>query len=100
MDLDKLKAEHGDDVYVLEAMGHTVAVRMPTEAEFDAFMAQVTAPKQGAVAVKLLFRRVCVWPPKSEVEAMLARKPGLGATFGNKVAELAGLGAEVEMGKA
>lgn len=99
MDLDKLRETHGE-VYVLEVLEHRVAVRMPTEAEFDAFMAAATDKAKVASAGKILFRRCCVHPSRAEVDAMLARKPGLGVTLGNKVAELAGLGAEVELGKA
>lgn len=98
MDLDALRAEHGE-VLVLESMGYRVVVRMPTEAEFDAFMAGVTTPAKGAGAVKVLFRRVVVWPTRAEVDAMMRAKPGLGVTLGNKVADWAGLGAEVEAEK-
>lgn len=98
MDLEALRAEHGE-VLVLEAMGYRVAVRMPTEAEFDAFVAGVSTPAKGAASVKVLFRRVVVWPSRPEVDAMLKAKPGLGITFGNKVADWAGLGAEIEAEK-
>ena len=99
----EIKARHGD-VYVLTFEDARVVVRPPSIADYDMLKAEIEKEKgsKPVTAIEKLFRKCVLYPElgSPELEAMLARRPGLSATFGRRCAELAGLGESCDMEKA
>lgn len=95
--IDKLKVEHGE-LHIIEADGHTVAVRMPTAAEFERFVE--TAQKKELAAMKRFLRDCLVYPSQDELTAMIAKRPGIFVPFAKELAKISGATVEAEGKKA
>lgn len=89
--IQKLKAEHGDDLYILEACGHEVVVRAPSRPEWKRFRAAQADPAKRIDAQEQLLRGCCVAPGSGDLSALLEKRPGLAETFGIELTEIAGL---------
>lgn len=96
--LQKLKVEHGNGLYLLEAGDHAIVARAPGRAVWKKFRATLTTDRK-ADALELLVRDCVVHPTGAEFEAMLDERPGLAETFGNELADIAGAGDEAERQK-
>lgn len=98
--LERIKSEHGE-VTVLSALGYEIAVRDPSRAAFDRFMATSAKGKEHAhKALANIVIDTLVHPSRDVWNEYLEAKPGLAVTFGGEVAKLAGLVDEVETKKA
>jgi len=96
--LQKLKAEHGDGLYLLEAGDYSIVARAPGRQIWKKFRATLTTDRK-AESLELLVRDCLVHPAGAEFEAMLEERPGLAETFGNELADIAGAGDEAERRK-
>lgn len=99
----QLRAQYGE-FHVLASPklpGHQFAFRRVGVAEFDAFLATLAARETGAKvqAHRQLARDTLIFPSPAAFDELCRDLPGLGHTFGNRLAELAGLEADVVVGK-
>lgn len=81
--------------------GHEFAFRRCGVAEFDALMATMAGREVGTKvqAHRQLAKDLLEFPTESEWDAFVEQYPGAAHTFGNKVAELAGLDVDIVVGK-
>jgi len=93
--LEKLRGEYGS-IHVREAAGETVVLRGPNRAEWNAFQAKAADENKRHKAPEALLRSCVVYPPPTDFDAMLDRKPGLVITFGTELMEIAGVVKDVE----
>lgn len=98
--LEALKAEHGDDLHILEAAGQTVVAKCPSRSEYQRFVAMSTDKKKAESALYNLASACIVYPPRDEWAAIADRRPGLPTTFASELLKIAGLVEEVEAKKA
>lgn len=98
--LDALKAEHGDELHVLDAAGQTVVAKVPSRAEYQRFMATSSDKKKAEQALYNLAAGCIVHPPRAEWAAIADKRPGLPSTFASELLKLAGLVDEVDAKKA
>lgn len=94
--IEKLKATHpGADLHLISAGGGdrevSVVAKVPNRERWMRFKAQAQDQHRKAVAVEALVIDCVVHPSPQEVAQMLEARPALTETFGNKIAELAGL---------
>lgn len=97
--LAELKAAHGDLRRLsckVDGESFEAVVRMPGDAEFDQFQSNLWDKGKRPYAIRGMFRACCVHPEAAALDEMLRRKPGLAVTFGQKLAEYAGLADSVE----
>lgn len=99
----QLKTQHGD-FHVLSSprvRGHEFAFRRAGAMEFDAFLATLSAREgnEKVQAHRQLAKDLLIYPSPADFDAFSLDLPGLAHTFGNKLAELAGLEADVVVGK-
>lgn len=81
--------------------GHEFAFKRCGVAEFDAFLTTM-ASKEAAgkvQACRQLAKDLLEFPGESEWDAFAAQYPGAAHTFGNKLAEVAGLDVDIVVGK-
>ena len=97
--LDRLRAEHGDDLHLFEAAGVAVVVRPPLKAEYRRFRAKSSEERTRPDALEELARGCVLHPGRAEFEKILERKPGLADVFGAKLLELAGIVGEADAKK-
>lgn len=90
----KLKAEHGDDLHLLEGAGHEIVVRVPSRAEWKRFRAQQADAAKNVDARETLLRGCIVHPAAADVAAIFEKRPGLVDTFGVELQTIAGVTAE------
>lgn len=91
--IDKLKAEHGDDLRKITIKGGAEVVcvmRPPARAEWRRFSEQRADEKRRLPAAEALVKHSVVWPPPSELEAMFEARPGLLDVLSVKAVEFAG----------
>lgn len=93
--IDKLRAEHGE-VYLLQAAGVEVAVKPPSRAAMKRFFNTASREDRRYEALEALLLDCVVHPSPTELAAILERKPGLVAPFGEKLVSLAGATEEAE----
>lgn len=81
--------------------GHEFAFRRCGVAEFDALMATIASREAGAKvqAHRQLARDLLAFPTEAEWDTFAEQYPGAAHTFGNKVAQLAGLDIDIVVGK-
>lgn len=84
---------------VLNGPEVTVIAGVPTDGEWDYFMAMIADPDRKAEAVKKFAASCIVWPAAEAWQRILREYPGLSATFGNTLTKLAGATSEAEVGK-
>lgn len=94
--IDKLKAMHvGADLQLVSVGGGerevSVVVKVPSRERWMRFKAQVQDPHRKSLAMESLVIDCVVHPSSAEVAQLLEARPALAETFGNKIAELAGL---------
>jgi hypothetical protein len=95
--VQQLKSTHGDDrVHVIETMGETFIVRMPTRPEYKRFRSYVIDAGKRNDAHDALISEVLLYPERAAATAIFDRKPALVETLGEWIAEQAGAGANVE----
>lgn len=99
----QLRDQHGD-FHVLSTprvKGAEFAFRRVGAMEFDAFLATLSAREGGAKvqAHRQLARDTLIYPSPEQFDELNRDLPGLAHTFGMKLAELAGLDADVLVGK-
>lgn len=87
--LQQLKDQYGD-IYELSAMDASVYVKAPSRPSVKRFFATISDDKRRFEALEQLLRDCVVDPSQDELDKLLDRKPGLVATFGGKLMELAG----------
>lgn len=94
VNVDELKAQHGDVVELSHA-GRSIIVKRPSRAVWRKFQAKARGPGPLAQhdALEGLVRDCLVHPDPAGFDAMLEALPGLVATFGGELVELAGVGA-------
>jgi hypothetical protein len=100
--LAALVVKHGE-CNVLTGAGVEVVCRLLNEDEAERFLDEREDAKDDARRRKAgpkLFLSTVVFPAGEELAALLKRKPLLAVAMGAKVAQLAGLTAEIEVGKA
>ncbi len=86
-----LKAEHGDNLHLLEHLGREVVVKMPDRGAWKRFKGSMANEGPGRLEATAQFIRDCrVHPSPEELEAMFAELPALADTFAGELAELAG----------
>lgn len=96
--IQALKAKHGE-VYLLSAKtGEQIAVRVPNDGEWAAFIDQ--REKTGARALKALVLMTALHPGDTDVRKMIDARPGLSQIFGARIMEIAGMAEEAELKKA
>lgn len=93
--IEKLKAEHGE-VYALEAAGASVVVRPPTRAAMKRFFNLSSREDRRYEALEALLQDCVVHPAPADLAALLERKPGLVAPFGEKLVSIAGATEEAD----
>lgn len=93
--LEKIKSEYGE-VYLLEASGVAVVVKPPSRAAMKRFMAMASRDDRRYEALESLLRDCVVYPDASELNAILERKPGVVAPFGEHLVRLAGATEEAD----
>lgn len=99
----QLRAQHGE-FHVLSSprlRDHEFAFRKVGATEFDAFLATLASRdgNEKVSAHRQLARDLLVFPNEADFDALGKELPGLAHTFGNKLAELAGLDADIVVGK-
>lgn len=96
--IEQLKEKHKvSQVHTfISESGHAVHVRMPDQARWRRFRAQVNDDRKRVDAAETLFRSCLLWPAPAALEAMLDEQPGLLDTFASQLVKLAGLDREVE----
>lgn len=99
----QLRDQHGE-FHVLttpRVKGAEFAFRRVGAMEFDAFLATLSAREgnEKVQAHRQLARDTLIYPSEAVFEEFARDLPGLAHTFGMKVAELAGLDADVVVGK-
>lgn len=97
--IQKLKAQHGDELHQLTAAGLIFIARPPTRADYLRFTEMAADAKKRARAVEMLTRACIVYPEPDDFDALLERKPGLATSLGGELVELAGAVEEVEVKK-
>lgn len=94
--LEKVRAANpGVDLVPLEALGVGAVFKSPPRAEWKRFRAMYMNPAQQADAFEALVFGCLLHPAPDEFRRALERKPALAELFGGKLAEAAGIGAEV-----
>jgi hypothetical protein len=98
-----LEVKHGECNILSDALGIQVVCRLLNEDEAERFLDEREDSKddqrrRGAGAK--LFLSTVVHPSGDALKALLKRKPLMATAFGAKVAQLAGLTAEIAVGKA
>ncbi|MGB0890087.1 MAG: hypothetical protein ACPGWS_07375 [Solirubrobacterales bacterium] len=97
--VEQLKASH-HEIFKLSVGDEVIIVRRPTEAEYDACLDQLaSASGSKHRPVAKLARQTCLWPTKEDFALILAKEPGLGLAFGEKVMGLAGIGRKAKIEK-
>lgn len=94
--IEKLKAAHPNaDLQLISAGGGdrevSVVVKVPNRERWMRFKAHAQDQHRKSVAMEALVIDCVVYPSPAEVAQMLEARPALTETFGNKIAELAGL---------
>jgi len=94
----ELKQEHGD-VYSLTVGGSEFVVKAPGDGEWYRFLDLSSEAKKRTRALRLLVESCLLHPSKDEFESLLAKRPAIAMTLGNKLCELAGLEEEATVKK-
>jgi hypothetical protein len=95
--IQKFKAEHGEDLYCFNTEAGDVVLKPPSRAAFKRFVDQDAAGKVARSAgLETLVRDCVVYPERKDVESILDRYPGYLVHFAAKVQELGRAGAELE----
>lgn len=99
--LAEVRLKH-PDAELREARGCVVILRPADEGEFDRYASESLSkdPNVKTGAFRNLFRATCLHPEPAEIAAMLKRRPGLALTFGKEAADISGLIADEQVGKA
>jgi hypothetical protein len=98
-ELARLRAEHGD-LIVVKAKGQTLVFKTPSDTAWEEFQDKISTAK---VPKGASFREVClrslVSPTRDEAAAVFVLQPALPAKIADKLADLAGAEAEIEVKK-
>jgi hypothetical protein len=97
-DIGKLKAEH-DDIYRINVGDDSFIVRPPTRTEYRRFITAASNDKKRAIALEDLCADCVLHPEPEQFRQLTDRKPGIPATIGNKLLEIAGVVEEAEAKK-
>lgn len=98
--LADLTAKHpNDDVEPLRYAGGRMIVRTPDEGTYAQFVTMSGEPSKRLLAMTTLCRRCILWPSLDVVDGIFARKPGLALRISDKLADKAGAGDEIILGK-
>jgi hypothetical protein len=89
MDIDKLKAEHGE-VFLVDVCLTMVAFKRCSRGEYKRFRAAVTDERKKADALETLARACVVYPEPKEFDQFLDKYPAAADVIGSKVLEVAG----------
>lgn len=89
----KLKAEHGDDLRMVETDDAEIVMRPPTRVQWAAFRSMGADKDKRQYAQEDLSRACVVYPSREEFDKLLDKRPGLGDALSDVAAELA-VGAE------
>lgn len=95
--LAELEASHPDVAVISDPKGRfDIALRPPTRPEFVAWKQAVNNPARSHVATENLVRATCVYPSKSDLDALLDRYPAICDSEGAQAAikYLTGMGAQ------
>jgi hypothetical protein len=94
--LEKLRAANpGVELVQLEALGIGFVFKSPPRAEWKRFRAMYNNPAQQADAFEALVFGCLLHPTADDLRRALDRKPALAELFGAKLADAAGISAEV-----
>lgn len=96
--IQALKDQHGD-IYELEAGDVVVYAKAPSRPTFKRWLSISTDEKKRYDGLEVLLRDCVVEPAGEKLDELLDRKPGLAATFGAKLLELAGAQEEASFRK-
>lgn len=100
--IDAVKAAHpGAEMRILiSEEGEAVICKAPNRGEYKRFRQLLTGDQaQRAAAPETLLYGCTVYPPPTELGALLERRPGLGDAFGEQLAGWAGAGQDVTQKK-
>lgn len=89
----KLKAEHGQDLRLVETDDAELVLRPPTRVEWAAFRSMSADKDKRQFAQEDLVRACVVYPGREDFDKLLDRRPGLGDALSEVVGEMA-VGAE------
>lgn len=97
--IETLRATHGDvELYLLSPDEHGVVARGPGREAWRRFIAGAKGGKE-LTAMENLLWDCAVHPSREELEALLERRPALVVTYGNQLAQIAGLDGEASAKK-
>jgi hypothetical protein len=97
--IERLKAAHPNtELHELAFADGSVVVRLPSRSEYRMFQSIVT-DRSLPEGLEYLLNTCVVHPDAAAVAALFERRPGLVNVLGNKLAGLAGSGAQVEAKK-
>jgi hypothetical protein len=97
--IQKLKADHGSELYRKSAAGETVVIKPPNRGVYEQYKAEVADVSKRPAATERLVRQSIVWPEPSIVADMFERKAGLIETFAGEALDLIGFAVKVESEK-
>jgi len=83
----------------LEDLGIDAVVKTPSEGEWKRFRAMSSDDAQRSSALRTLVFACVVFPASAEFAALVARKPGIVESLGNKLVEIAGVSMAVTVRK-
>ena len=97
--LEKAKAQYPDaQPLKVKIDGEEIVILVipPTRLLWRKFKMCIQNERTRPDAFEQLVRDCTKWPSAEDLSAMLEKRPALGETFGDAIAELAGAGLEVE----
>jgi hypothetical protein len=102
--IEQVKAKYtGVELHLLSATvvgeKHQVIVKSPPPAEYQEFRDYLADDSKKTRAYERLLRSCVVHPETTGLDAMLSAKPGLTATFGSELIQIAGAVEDVEAKK-
>jgi hypothetical protein len=101
--IEELVTEHGKgNLHLLndpDDEGDEIVVRRPTRMEYHRFKLGIEDEKKHQKAIEQIIRDCTVFPSKTDLDAMLERRPGLADAWGQAIMKLAGAAKGVEAKK-
>lgn len=96
MDLNRLRAEHGE-LYEIRAGDVAVVCKRPHRHAFQRFLARAADPQRRYAAFEDLLRDCCVHPVGDELDALCERYPAAVVTIAGRLVEIAGAAEDAEV---
>lgn len=98
--LDDLEAKHKRVAHLKgpgDPVPWEVVIRKPTRPEYKQFRAMSHNPSQVSEAQEVLIRKICVYPERDALDALLDDWPGIPESCGKAIASLAGISAQEDV---